>query len=53
MRHVDPEKRREDRRRAAENKKGYSKFVKKATNRKYSEAKEGVFLTIKFGLISS
>ena len=41
MRHVDPEKRREDRRRAAENKKGYSKFVKKTTNRKYSEAKEG------------
>tara|TARA_B100001741_G_scaffold68131_1_gene54311 strand:+ start:907 stop:1845 length:939 start_codon:yes stop_codon:yes gene_type:complete len=39
-RHVDPEKRREDRRRAAENKKGYSKFVKKATNRKYSKAKE-------------
>ena len=41
MRHVDPEKRREDRRRAAENKKGYSKNVKKATNRKYSKAKEG------------
>ena len=39
-RHVDPEKRREDRRRAAENKKGYSKFVKKATNRKYSKAKD-------------
>ena len=43
IRHVDPEKRREDRRRAAENKKGYSKFVKKATNRIYSEAKEGSF----------
>ena len=41
MRHVDAEKRREDRRRAAENKKGYSKYVKKATNRKYSVAKEG------------
>ena len=41
MRHIDPEKRREDRRRAAENKKGYSKFVKKSTNRKYSQAKEG------------
>lgn len=40
-RHVDPEKRREDRRRAAENKKGYSKFVKKAKDRKYSQAKEG------------
>lgn len=41
VRHVDSEKRREDRRFAAENKKGYSKFVKKATNRKYSVAKEG------------
>lgn len=40
-RHVDPEKRREDRRRAAENKKGYSKFVNKAANRKFSQAKEG------------
>ena len=41
VRHDDPEKRREDRRFAAENKKGYSKFAKKAANRKYSEAKEG------------
>ena len=40
-RHNDPAKRSEDRRRAAENKKGYSKFVKKVTNRKFSEAKEG------------
>ena len=40
-RHNDPKKRSEDRRRAAENKKGYSKFVKKVTNRKFSEAKEG------------
>ena len=41
VRHDDPEKRREDRRFAAENKKGYSKFAKKAPNRKYSAAKEG------------
>ena len=41
LRHLDPKKRREDRRKAAENKKGYSKFVKKLTIRKFSEAKEG------------
>ena len=41
LRHLDPKKRREDRRQAAENKKGYSKFFKKQTNRKFSEAKEG------------
>ena len=40
-RHLDPEKRREDRRRAAENKKGYSTFVKKRTNTSFSKAKEG------------
>jgi len=40
-RHFDPEKRREDRRSAAENKTGYSKFVKRKTNTSYSKAKEG------------
>ena len=40
-RHFDPEKRREDRRRAAENKKGYSKFVKRKSNTSFSKAKEG------------
>jgi len=39
-RHFDSEKRREDRRRAAENKKGDSKFVKKRTNTSFSKAKE-------------
>lgn len=41
-RHLDPEKRREDRRRAAENKKGYSTFIKKRTNTSFSKPKEGV-----------
>lgn len=41
-RHLDPEKRREDRRRAAENKKGYSSFIKKRTNTSFSKPKEGV-----------
>jgi len=40
-RHFDPEKRSEDRRRAAENKKGYLKFVKRKTNSSFSKAKEG------------
>ena len=51
MRHVDPE-RREYRRRAAENKKGYSKYVKKASNRKYSVAKDGSVPNDKVRLIS-
>ena len=40
-RHFDPEKRREDRRKAAENKKRFSKFSKGRTNTSFSKAKEG------------
>lgn len=40
-RHFDPEKRREDRRRAAENNKPYSKFKKRNTNTSFSNVKEG------------
>jgi len=40
-RHFDPDKRSEDRRRAAENKKPYSKFTKKNTNTAFSKVKEG------------
>jgi 23S rRNA pseudouridine2605 synthase len=40
-RHFDPDKRSEDRRRAAENKKPYSKFTKKNSNTAFSKVKEG------------
>jgi len=40
-RHFDPDKRSEDRRRAAENKKPFSKFTKKKTNTSFSKVKEG------------
>ena len=39
-RHADPEKRSEDRRRAAENKKGNNSFVKRRTNTIFSKSKE-------------
>lgn len=39
-RHLDPEKRSEDRKGAAENKTGYSTYVKKRTNTTFSKAKE-------------
>lgn len=41
LRHLDPKKRSEDRRQAAENKKGYSKFDKKTTNQSFSKVKLG------------
>lgn len=41
-RHFDPEKRREDRRRAAENKSDYSRKPRRFVNRSYSKPKEDV-----------